>query len=175
MKEQLSNYAESLYKDFPVEVLGGVLLVLCVGVLIIVLFEKFSWRKIARLILIEYVFLIYCSTVIFRIYSEERGFNLTPFWSYEAIINGDDILLPQIIMNIIVFIPIGILLCAMFAKGKLWKTIGLGCLLSISIEVSQFLFKRGFSEVDDVMHNTFGCLIGYLMVMGVRFLLKGCG
>ncbi len=23
------------------------------------------------------------------------------------------------------------------------------------------MFQRGFSEVDDVMHNTLGCLVGY--------------
>ncbi len=42
-----------------------------------------------------------------------------------------------------------------------WKVIGVGCLISISIEVLQFIFIRGFSEVDDVIHNTLGCAIGY--------------
>ena len=27
---------------------------------------------------------------------------------------------------------------------------------------------KGFSEVDDVMHNTVGCLIGFLIVSGFR-------
>ena len=39
---------------------------------------------------------------------------------------------------------------------------------SVSIETMQFFLKRGFSEVDDVMHNKMGCLIGY----GIYKLLK---
>lgn len=34
--------------------------------------------------------------------------------------------------------------------------------------VLQFRFMKGFSEVDDVMHNTVGCLIGFLIVSGFR-------
>lgn len=173
MKEQLSKYAESLYKDIPVELFEGLLSILCVGVLALVLFDKHGWRKIVGLLLVEYVFLIYCSTVIFRTYSEERGFNLSPFWSYEAIRNGNEVLLPQNIMNVIVFIPIGILLFLLFTKGKWWKTIGLGCIISISIEVLQYIFKRGFGEVDDVIHNTLGCAIGWIMVKGLRFVIDG--
>lgn len=37
--------------------------------------------------------------------------------------------------------------------------VGMG--ISLSIEVMQYFFHRGFAETDDVMHNTTGCLIGY--------------
>jgi len=40
--------------------------------------------------------------------------------------------------------------------------------LSIGIEILQFVMKRGLSEVDDVMHNTIGCMMGY----GISRLLK---
>ena len=30
---------------------------------------------------------------------------------------------------------------------------------------------KGFSEVDDVMHNTVGCLIGWCMVKGSRLMV----
>lgn len=164
LKEQLSNYAELLYKDIPIDVFEGLLSVLCIGVLAFIFFDKRCWRIMIGLILVEYIFLIYCSTVIFRIYSEERGFNLSPFWSYEAIHNGNEVLILQNIMNVMAFIPIGILFCLWFTKGKWWKVMGLGCLISISIEVLQFILKRGFSELDDVMHNTLGCIIGYGIV-----------
>jgi len=32
---------------------------------------------------------------------------------------------------------------------------------------------KGFSEVDDVMHNMEGCIFGYILVQGSRFVLKG--
>ncbi len=169
LKVKLSNYAESLYKDIPIEVFEGLLSILCVGMLAIVLFDKRGWRKIVGLLLVEYVFLIYCSTVIIRTYSEEHGFNLTPFWSYATILNGNEVLLPQNIMNVIVFIPIGILLGLWFKKGTLWKTIGFGCLISISIEVLQFTFKRGFCELDDVIHNTMGGAFGFGVIKLILF------
>ena len=33
--------------------------------------------------------------------------------------------------------------------------------MSMSIEALQFFFHKGVSEVDDIMHNTLGCVIGY--------------
>ena len=47
-----------------------------------------------------------------------------------------------------------------------WKALLVSCGISVTIEALQFLFMRGFSEVDDVMHNTLGCLIGWFMVKG---------
>ena len=49
----------------------------------------------------------------------------------------------------------------------------MGCGISVLIEALQFFFMRGFSEVDDVMHNTLGCLIGWFLVKGLRFMVKG--
>ena len=48
----------------------------------------------------------------------------------------------------------------------------IGCSISITIEALQFCFMKGFSELDDVMHNTVGCLMGWLMVKGSRLMMK---
>lgn len=42
----------------------------------------------------------------------------------------------------------------------------IGCGISVTIEALQFFFMRGFSELDDVMHNTVGCLIRLFMFNG---------
>ena len=50
-----------------------------------------------------------------------------------------------------------------------WKgAMVVGLLISVVIEVLQFVFKRGLCEVDDVIHNVLGCMIGY----GVASILK---
>ena len=72
----------------------------------------------------------------------------------------------------LLFIPVGLLLCCAFKQITWWKTLLIGCSISITIEALQFCFLKGFSEVDDVMHNTMGCLIGWFMVKGSRFLLR---
>ena len=40
----------------------------------------------------------------------------------------------------------------------------------IGCGISVFLM-RGFSEVDDVMHNTLGCIAGYILVKGSRLMV----
>lgn len=52
-----------------------------------------------------------------------------------------------------------------------WKALLVSCGISVTIESLQFFFMRGFSEVDDVMHNTLGCLIGWCMVKGSRLMV----
>lgn len=66
-------------------------------------------------------------------------------------------------MNVVVFIPVGLLLGSAFKQMTWWKALLIGCSISITIEALQFWFMRGFSEVDDVMHNTVGCIMGYII------------
>lgn len=75
-------------------------------------------------------------------------------------------------MNVVVFVPIGILLEIGFAKWPWLKAIGTGCSLSMLIEAMQLGFKRGVCEVDDVMHNTLGRFVGYMVARGQSVLLK---
>lgn len=114
-------------------------------------------------------FLIYCSTVFFR-NTGELQYDFMPFWSYQAYLEGrGPNTLIENIMNVVVFVPVGLLFGSMmngtWLKNRMgWLialSIGLG--LSVGIETMQFLLKKGFTEIDDVMHNTFGCLIGYII------------
>jgi len=65
------------------------------------------------------------------------------------------------ILNVLLFVPIGFLAgCGL--RGMTFKSvIFLGGGLSVFIELLQFVFKKGFCETDDVIHNILGCLIGY--------------
>ena len=68
MKELVADYIISLYHDIPWEVYEGLLSILCLGVVIIIACYgfKLGWRGIVGLLLVEYIFFIYCSTVIYR-------------------------------------------------------------------------------------------------------------
>lgn len=152
----------------------GLLSVLCLGVVGFVLWKgiRKGFVLTARLLLVELVTLIYSSTIIFRNAGEINRCDFHPFWSYAAIQQGREELLAENIMNVVVFVPIGILLGIGFAKWPWWKVIGVGCLLSMSIEAMQLVLKRGFCEVDDVMHNTIGCVLGYRLVQLCARLIK---
>ena len=133
---------------------------------------KIGLRYSVALLLIEYIFLIFCSTVIFRATGEIRQYDFHPFWSYKAIQEGRDDLLAENIMNVVVFIPVGLLLSIAFKQMTWWKVLLIGCGISVTIESLQFFFMRGFSELDDVMHNTLGCLLGYGIMTILRIIFN---
>lgn len=171
MREQFRTYIVSLYQNIPAEVYEGLLSVCCLGLVLLLGFcgIKKGLRYSSILLLVEYVFLLFCSTVIFRSVGETRQYDFHPFWSYDR----PDLLIENI-MNVIVFIPVGLLLGSLLkVKGSWAIALLIGCSISLTIESLQFLFIKGFSELDDVMHNAMGCILGWLMVKGSRFKVIG--
>ena len=158
MREQFKLYIISLYQDIPQEIYEGLLSVFCLGIVLLVTWKgyKTGLRYSAALLLVEYIFLLFCSTVIFRTPCQARQYDFHPFWSYDK----PDLLVENI-MNVVVFMPVGLLIGAVIRQITWWKALLIGCSISITIEALQFYLLRGFSELDDVMHNTVGCLIGY--------------
>ena len=157
MMAELRNFLDVLINNSPSCVYELLLIMFCLGVVLIVIFKSEAVkRNLAKLLLIEYIALIYCSTVICRNVSVERKFDYTPFWSY----NKENLLVENI-MNVWIFIPIGLLLGAAIIHPRWVKVLAIGCGISISIEFLQLALKRGFSEVDDVMHNMLGCMVGF--------------
>lgn len=174
MQELFFEYVRNLYRVVPTYVYEGLASVTSLGVVLILSCYgiKRGLRKSARMVLIEYLFLLYCTTVMYRPYNENQRYDFRPFWSYVAIQEDRKELLPEIVMNILVFVPVGLLLGCV-QTPKTWWIAALTCLsISFSIEVLQYLLKRGFAEFDDVFHNTLGCLIGYGMYKLLMFSLR---
>ena len=180
MREQFRQYIINLYQDIPQEIYEGLLSVFCLGVVVFIAWKGFKTglRYSAALLLVEYIFLLFCSTVIFRAKGETRQYDFHPFWSYDR-----PELLVENIMNVVVFIPVGLMLGSFLrvkgsstseaTKSITWLMVAIiGCGISVTIESLQFFFMRGFSEVDDVMHNTLGCLIGFGFMIILRIIFK---
>ncbi len=163
MKERFIKYLYDSYSDLPVWVYEGLLVVLFVGAVVafVTLGARKGGRVTMRLLLAEYVVMIFCSTVFIRSVMDERKYDFRPFWSYRAIQDGKEELFVENIMNVAVFVPVGVMLGCSYKGMTWWKTLLVGLCTSVSIEALQFVFHRGFSEVDDVMHNTLGCVFGY--------------
>ena len=174
MREQFWIYIVNLYQNIPTEVYEGLLSVYCLGLVLLLGFcgIKKGLRYSSVLLLAEYVFLLFCSTVIYRIVGEIRQYDFQPFWSYQAIQDGREDLLAENIMNVVVFIPVGLLLGVGFKQVTWWKVLLIGCGISVTIESLQFFLMRGFSELYDVMHNTMGCLIGFEINTILRIIVK---
>lgn len=181
MIEELWEYTIALYKEVPASVYEVLLALFCIGVVVIICiwgFGRRGGRYTCLLLLAEYVFLLFGSTVLFRNTSNAiLGHDFHPFWSYRSYFSGDNSnLLVENIMNVLVFVPLGFLFGIQLSQKlpKGWLVVmGLGFLISVSIETLQYFLNRGFSEVDDVIHNTTGCILGYIIVKGLKVMDLG--
>ena len=84
---------------------------------------------------------------------------------------GEKAALQEVTGNVLLFLPLGYLAPASFRfLREWWVTVVAGALLSVLIELSQWLFGVGRSpSIDDVIYNTVGAAIG----AAVFFLLTG--
>lgn len=67
-----------------------------------------------------------------------------------------------VIENIFLFLPFGFLFPVLLPKKKTAWTIPVGFLCSVAIEYCQLRTGRGFCQLDDVVMNTLGAVIGFL-------------
>ena len=96
---------------------------------------------------------------------ENRGVILQPFREFETMMNGAHFFwFKQIFLNILLFVPFGILLpmVSMRFKNPI-ITVTTGCILSGLIEIMQYITGRGLTEVDDVITNTIGAAVGVVI------------
>lgn len=69
----------------------------------------------------------------------------------------------QLGLNAVLFLPFGFLLPVLWKKCRNWKiTLPAGFLLSLTVEVLQMFCFRA-TDVDDLIMNTLGTLLGYLL------------
>ena len=106
-----------------------------------------------------YVFLVLCTTIFFREATFLKRYHLCPLWSYTELYNN---IIAQLIMNIMMFIPVGFFSGGALKKMHIWNAFGIGLVLSLFIELTQLITTRGVFNVDDIIHNVLGCAIGFL-------------
>ena len=111
-------------------------------------------KKSRKILVALYILIILWGTI----FSREPGTARIVkglFWEIEMGYWGD------IALNILLFIPLGFLI------GRK-QAIAIGLLLSAGIELTQFVFRLGVCELDDVLNNTIGASVGYLMATLLR-------
>ncbi len=116
-------------------------------------------------ILSAYTFLVLAETILIRKPFIGQHFQPELFWSWRVW----NVQRGQIIANVIMFVPVGVL------AGRIWRWKGLWVAagLSVFIEVLQLVTSRGLCEFDDVFHNVIGAVIGVGIVMIFRGVHRG--
>ncbi|TMV44360.1 VanZ family protein [Paenibacillus mesophilus] len=72
----------------------------------------------------------------------------------------------ETLANILIFIPIGWMFYLQLRS--LWWTMFAGLALVLLIELSQYVFRLGITDVVDVMTNMTGILVGFLIFALLR-------
>lgn len=155
------NYYDHISKDISERLCVVLLLVLCV--MAIVIFSRngvirIQLRRLLRVMFVEYLVLLFCSTVILREEIPRTGVKYMLFVGY---LNNNMLNLKDALLNVAIFIPIGFCSSVFLRFPKWLKILLLSVSLSCTIELSQYILSRGWCDTNDVMNNAIGGLMGY--------------
>ena len=152
--------------------------------------KKICWRREVELLLV-YICLIVVTRFTFFPFGRVDGriapllfdtdtmwpprYNLKPL-IYLADYPTDREILLNFIGNVAMFIPIGIIWPAVFRRlNTRGKVIAAGVGLSVCIEILQMPFCDRVSDVDDLILNSLGFLMGYGIYLLVKHIKKAKG
>lgn len=174
----------NLYQDFlqgkfsflfsvqiPVVVLVIVCALTLLAIVLISVYIKSNSQKIkyySIVFLVSYLTLLLLHTIVYRQPKEEAQFEIIPFWSYMKIAEGRTVYLVENLLNIVLFVPLGVFLGSLLGSKSSKRVVVYGSLVSILIEFAQLITHRGLWEFDDVFHNCIGCIIGYALYLIFR-------
>ncbi len=133
--------------------------------------EKETWRILCILLFLAYLlllaYLLFFSSTYGRTAEMGYRYNLTPFLEIRRGLEnintvGYYYVLVNVAGNIAAFMPFGFLLPLITEKRiNCGKVLVYGFLLSLTAESLQLVSKTGAFDVDDLILNTVGSILGY--------------
>ena len=136
----------------------GLLLIIVVSLYLV---SVLSNRQMNKKLLIIYLIVILYMTIFNRNPYSSRNAWLRIFTTYRHFFKIE-YLRREILNNIILFIPLGTIVAKLWPR---WRMVIVPVIVSVTIELLQFITKRGWMETDDVISNSIGGLIGFAAVM----------
>ena len=108
---------------------------------------------------------IYLTLFTFNHYVYGKSVNLIFFDSIKLMLASKDLLLiiKNILGNLILFFPLGFFLPILRKRfRKFWTILGIGFFSSLLIEACQYEFAQRIFDVDDILLNTIGAIVGWI-------------
>lgn len=141
--------------------------------------------KVSRLLFLGYIFLV----LYFLLFAESFGrteikqdysYNLTAFKEIKRYIEwakasdtGFKMMLLNIWGNVLCFVPYGFFIPVLFKKMRHMAAVTIAALgFSVFVETFQLLFKIGSFDIDDIILNTAGGIIGFILYIILKKILK---
>ena len=168
------NIPPGMFADAAMRFLLAFPFILIYHILMLKKHKKAQKRGVFPHIIAAYVFCFIVSFVFsatgipdtesFRLYM--MRVSLTPF-----VIENNE----QLLLNILLFVPFGFFAPLLWKRFQnIFRTFFLGFFFSLFIEVSQ-LFCHRVSDIDDLIMNTIGTLIGFVLFWILKLIIPGLG
>ncbi len=96
----------------------------------------------------------------------ERNINLVPFATISNYMRqfSQPYAYMNIVGNLIVFIPFGFLFPMVYPNRKSFFSVFVTCFVTVvGIELFQYTTCLGFCDIDDLILNMLGCVVGYVI------------
>lgn len=164
----------SLVAGLSEHLLNGSFLITIVILSLVLYTDRVKNKKRAILwtLLIENMFIVLGATLILRRTLEYHRIEMMPLWIYLEVIKGNpEVTALDILFNTFLFLPMGLIIAGLFPAMKLWRVFLIGLIISLGIEIFQYIFYKGVSQVDDLAHNSIGCVVGWYV--GKLMIKKG--
>lgn len=116
------------------------------------------------ILLISYLVILFAITLFGRIeMGHSTGINMYIFQTLFPENPYSQAMGLHFVQNIALFIPAGASIClACRPKDRtVFKAFYYGCLLTVLIESAQGIFHLGLCDIDDMISNIWGCMLGY--------------
>ncbi len=128
---------------------------------------RWWWKPCLSMVLLGWAAVVLWATVFSRGGGLEAEWLTLPFHSYrEVLAGGNPEILRSNLMNVVLFVPAGLLSAALLPekwpmKWQILLITFLFCLFSTGIEWNQYFRALGCAEMDDILHNTLGAVAGF--------------
>jgi len=133
--------------------------------------EKFHfYQEFIKLMFVIYILILYGLLTNTEI-NRNGGMNLVPFteiFRYEV---GSELFIFNVLGNILIFVPFGYFISHFINAKKIWPILFVSLITSTTVEFVQLQIGRSF-DVDDIILNFVGAIVGYLLYIGLTAIRK---
>ena len=145
----------------PYGFLFGLFSILVIRIFFLFLHKKITHKKVFLCFLMcTYLTVLLVQAFFSRQSGSRSGVELYPF-SILGISVGED---ASFVENILMFLPYGLLIPLILPSMRNpFYCIGMAFMGSVSLEIMQLITGRGYCQIDDIVSNTAGAFLGYML------------
>ncbi|WP_368489740.1 VanZ family protein [Clostridium sp. BJN0013] len=153
----IMNFFPRIYSHTWIHIMA----IICQGIFIFALINLLIHKKISK----PYAYILwgcYFCILMFIFFIRMvgmTGINLNPLDIIKNI-SADPLFIFTVIMNIFIFIPLGYL----FRKKTFTFSLVSAFVISLCIEIIQYILKVGIFDIDDIIFNIIGFMIGCRLI-----------